>query len=971
MALLNKISSETQDWIKSLDYISLDTETISLDDLTLVGFSFAGLKDGEVVGYYVPLKHSGYNISLGQSKTDNMPFQDAYELLKLIMVVDNVIFHNYSFDSRVLSGYGLKVKYPPHDTLILSQLLDENISHRLKSLVPRYLGYKMLQYKDVCNLNGKMVSFKNVNPELGSKYGVDDAIWTYKLFDYLYSRIKRDEKLFKLYSEIERPLIEVVRDMEINGIKADVKKVDEIKSICNDKRVVLKKKIEDEIGYKINIDSSAQLKTYFIDKLHAPIIKVSELSQNPSIDKEVLQQYAETFPVAGWILDYRKYSKLLSTFIPALTPKKQDMIYPLFNQSATISGRFSSSRPNMQNIPREDEFGIRDIILPDEGQVLLDADYSQIELRILAHFSKDSVLIKAYKEGRDIHQTTADACHCDRQTAKTINFGLMYRMSSKTLAKRLKIDKKEADAYLTSYFELYNSIEGFYKQVINEARQNGFIRTLYGRKRRLTEQYYRRSRGEKYHEMTSIINSKIQGCLSGDTLVWVEKEGLKSMKSLVNQKVKLWDGDKFSLGQIVKSGLKESVLVKCHGGYEINCSPNHKFLTVNVTGRRVWKTPSEFSSQERIILSKGIPDKGGPLVIKRAKTIPHWKAPNGVWNAQDLSIMDINNNFDIGIVLGRIASDGSVRKNHGVLLYIAEHEFDIVPQMEQILRGVKNDLKVKLINREKFNRKPMKKIVVGSAVLARQLEFIGLKKKVPKEVLRNKECLRGYLKGFFDGDGGISGDKIILTFGRGKSEWAKQVQQALLVFGIRSRLNHYPKGTYPNQVCSKVVIMKRDSLLFMEEIGFLSSRKKELGKSLDCGKVTGSKLYGRAVSVKEVLFKNKKIEMFDFINSKTGRFSANGLIVHNSSADIMKYSMIKMFEPLKLFGARILLTVHDEVVVSVPKENVLPCCKIIEKTMIDVAKLSIPVEVDVRIGKNWGEAKHGLTPAEYEKELKS
>jgi len=554
MTLLNKLSTETQDWIKSLDYISLDTETISLDDLTLVGFSFAGLKDGEVVGYYVPLKHSGYNISLLQSKTNNMVFQDAYKLLDLILKVDNVIFHNYSFDSRVLSKYGLKPVKIPQDTLILAQLWDENIPHRLKFLVSKYLGYEMLQYKDVCGVGGKRVSFKNVNPELGSKYGTDDAIWTYKLFNYLYSRIEKDQKLLKLYLEIERPLIEVVRNMEVDGVRVDTKKVEEIRSICREKCIELKKTIEDEIGYKINIDSSIQLKTYFIDKLHAPVVKVSESSQEPSMDKEVLQQYAETFSVAKWILEYRGYSKMLSTFIPALTPKLQGRIYPLFNQSATITGRFSSSRPNMQNIPREDEFGIRDVILPDEDQILLDADYSQIELRILAHFSKDSTLVKAYQEGRDIHQSTADACHCSRQDAKTINFGLMYRMAPKTLAKRLKISLSEAKAYMTSYFNLYGGIERFYRETIREAIDGGYIRTLYGRKRRLSGNYNNKARGLQYHEMSSIINSRIQGS-SADIMKYAMVKMFEPLKTF-GARILLTVHD-----EVVVSAPKENLLI--------------------------------------------------------------------------------------------------------------------------------------------------------------------------------------------------------------------------------------------------------------------------------------------------------------------------------------------------------------------------------------------------------------------------
>jgi len=362
----------------------------------------------------------------------------------------------------------------------------------------------------------------------------------------------KDEDLAFLYHYIERPLTEVVRDMQVSGIRIDTLMVKNIEKICKEKCDALQKKIIKKVG-DININSTKQLREYFIDKCHAPVVKASKKTGIPSVDRETLEKYSEMFPEAAWILTYRKYYKIYTSFVPALSSER---IYASFNQSGTVSGRFSSSNPNMQNIPREDEFGIRKAILPDEDQLIICADYSQIELRILAHFSRDPVLVKAYQNGEDIHQITADACGCSRMMAKTINFGLMYRMSSRTLAKQLKINQKEAHMYVEGYFESYEAIPRFYEDVIKESIQHGYIRTLYGRKRRLTRNYYQKDHGGKYHEMSSIINSKIQGT-SADIIKYAMVKMFQPLNAL-GARILLTVHD-----EVVVSTSKENLLSCC------------------------------------------------------------------------------------------------------------------------------------------------------------------------------------------------------------------------------------------------------------------------------------------------------------------------------------------------------------------------------------------------------------------------
>jgi len=359
MVLLSELSSETISWIEEVDEISLDTETVSLKDLSILGFSFAAKKDNKLIAFYVPLKHS---------KMTNMSFGDAGVLLSLILSRKNVIFHNYSFDSRVLFKVGLGVKYLPHDTLILSQLWDENIPHGLKSLVDRYFGYRMTKYEEICGKGKSKINLSDAEPNVVDEYASDDALWTFILFSYLYSRIEKDEGLLRIYEKIERPLTRVIYDMQTKGFLVDVNRVEEIAVLCRAEMEKYKKAIHEIMGREVNLNSTKQLKEYFIDECHMDILKTSKITKEPSMDKEVLEQYAEKVKEADLILKYRHFQKVLSTFVPALTPQESDKICALFNQSGTVSGRFSSSSPNMQNIPREDEMKIRHIILPDLGE---------------------------------------------------------------------------------------------------------------------------------------------------------------------------------------------------------------------------------------------------------------------------------------------------------------------------------------------------------------------------------------------------------------------------------------------------------------------------------------------------------------------------------------------------------------------------------------------------------------------------
>lgn len=503
--ILNKYSSVIMNETLLSTRIAIDTETISLTDKTIVGFSFAYIKGNKIKSYYIPIRHS---------KFDNMPLGDVQVILVLLLNHPQLVFHNYVFDAMVFKQFGISVASPiVHDTMIIAHLLDENDRQGLKPCALRYCNHQMTTFKEVCGTGKSQISFADVEEDIADSYASEDAEYTLKLFNVLYPLLIADKDLYKIYETIERPLLFVVEDMQIGGITIDVAQVNRIREECQKQVSNALERIE-YLMPKIKINSTKELRGWFLDKKRLQPLKVSRKTGNGSVDKEFLEYYEtdKRCPEIKTILAYRKYSKILSTFIPALTPMAGTKIYAQFRQSGTTSGRFSSSNPNMQNIPRTgDEFDIRASIIADKGEVLIGADYSQIELRIAAHFSQEPSMLKIYKEGGDIHQQTADACGSTRQEAKIINFGLLYGMYFKTLAKQLEIDEQKAITYHDGFWEKYPALEKFIEKSKVDAIKNKYTITFFGRKRHLSVEFHDKDDFKKGAELRSLVNAIVQG----------------------------------------------------------------------------------------------------------------------------------------------------------------------------------------------------------------------------------------------------------------------------------------------------------------------------------------------------------------------------------------------------------------------------------------------------------------------------
>jgi DNA polymerase-1 len=465
----------------------LDTETTSLDPLSaeLVGVSLA-VEEGKA--WYIPVGHRSEDASPHLSR--DRVLSSLRTLLEDPAL--SLIGQNSKYDIMVLAQYNLWPRNLAGDTMLASYLLNPSKRHNLTDLAWDHLQYRTLTYEAVTD-NGKK-NFAEVSVAEATRYSGEDADITLRLAHRLFPRVQ-EEGMGSLFTEVEVPLAAVLARMELAGIRVDLDLLATLSVEFGQRQRDLEAEIYALAGEKFNLASPQQLQAILFDKLGLPRGKKTKTGS--STDSSVLEALAERFPLPAKILAYRGFAKLRNTYVDAL-PKlmhaKTGRIHTSFNQTVTATGRLSSSNPNLQNIPVRSEEGrrIRAAFVPEPGQVLLSADYSQIELRLLAHLSQDPVLIESFQRGQDVHTRTAAelfqvpvaAVSADqRRQAKTINFGIIYGMGALRLARSLDIPNKTAQAYITQYFARYGGIKSYMEGILVEARTRGYVTTLQGRRR--------------------------------------------------------------------------------------------------------------------------------------------------------------------------------------------------------------------------------------------------------------------------------------------------------------------------------------------------------------------------------------------------------------------------------------------------------------------------------------------------------
>ena len=505
--------------MKKAPYISFDTETTSLDYMNaeLVGVSIA-LKPNEA--FYIPINHNYEGVE------KQLEEHFVLEALKPFLESDEIpkIGHNLKYDRHILQNLGIDLKGKLLDTMLFSYVNNSTITrHNLDAVSKRYLNINPTSYEDVAGKGAKQIPFSEVSIEVASEYASEDADISLKLYEHIEPLVQKETKLAKLYSEIEGPLIYTLGDIERNGVLIDSEKLNQQSKELEAKILKLEQKVQKSAGEDFNLGSPKQLQEILYEKLGLPVIKKTPKGQ-PSTAESVLQELSMDFPIVQDILSYRAISKLKSTYtdkLPKMVNSNTGRVHTSYHQAVTATGRLSSSDPNLQNIPIRSEEGrrIREAFIAPDGYKILAADYSQIELRIMAHLSRDQGLMDAFAKGQDIHQATAaeifstnidEVTANQRRSAKAINFGLIYGMSAFGLSKQLQITRAEAQNYIEQYFDRYPQVKHYMDETKQSAKKMGYVETVFGRRLYLADiessNYQRRQYAER-----SAINAPMQG----------------------------------------------------------------------------------------------------------------------------------------------------------------------------------------------------------------------------------------------------------------------------------------------------------------------------------------------------------------------------------------------------------------------------------------------------------------------------
>ncbi len=511
-----------EEWLQRLEQaelFSFDLETTSLDymEAEIVGVSFS-VEPGEAA--YVPVAHDYIDVP-EQLKRD-------FVLEKLRPLLENEnqkkVGQNLKYDMSVLANYGITLKGIAFDTMLESYVLNSTATrHNMDALAKKYLNYQTTHFEDIAGKGGKQLKFNHIAIEQAAPYAAEDADVTLRLHQVLWPKVSEDSKRQELFESMEMPLLPVLSKMERHGVLLDSDMLHKQSHELMERMVEIEKEAYVQAGEAFNLSSPKQIQVILYEKLGLPVLKKTPKKQ-PSTAETVLQELALDYPLPKLILEYRSLSKLKSTYTEKLPKQKNartGRVHTSYHQAVTATGRLSSSDPNLQNIPIRSAEGrrIRQAFIAPQGYKIVAADYSQIELRIMAHLSQDQGLLTAFTEGVDIHQATAaemfsiaiDEVTTDqRRSAKAINFGLIYGMSAFGLARQLNVDRSVAQAYIDRYFARYPGVKIFMDAKRQEAHDQGYVETVSGRRLYLPDINSRNGQRRQYAERAA-INAPMQG----------------------------------------------------------------------------------------------------------------------------------------------------------------------------------------------------------------------------------------------------------------------------------------------------------------------------------------------------------------------------------------------------------------------------------------------------------------------------
>jgi DNA polymerase-1 len=545
------------DWLVKLNQAELfafDTETTSLDysKAKIVGVSFA-ITPGNAA--YVPLAHDYPGVP------DQLDRAQVLEKLRPLLQnpLKLKLGQNLKYDTHVLANHGIALQGIAHDTMLESYVLNSTATkHNMDDLAKVYLGVETIHYEDVAGKGAKQIGFQEVSIEQAAPYAAEDADITLQLHQVLSAKLAQQPSLQKLYAEMEVPLISVLARIENNGVLIDAAMLAQQSLELSSQIISLEQHAHDLAGQTFNLGSPKQIQDILYDQQKLPVLKKTPKGQ-PSTEESVLQELALDYPLPKLILEYRSLSKLKSTYtdkLPQQIDRQTGRVHTSYHQAVAATGRLSSSDPNLQNIPIRSEEGrkIRQAFIAPEGKKIVAADYSQIELRIMAHLSADDGLLTAFTQGQDVHRATAaevfgvspEQVTTDlRRSAKAINFGLIYGMSAFGLAQQLGLSRSQAQSYIDLYFSRYPGVKNYMDNIREQAREQGYVETLFGRRLYLPEINSRNAARRQYAERTA-INAPMQGTaadiikramLATDQWLYLEKPDAKMIMQVHDELV--------------------------------------------------------------------------------------------------------------------------------------------------------------------------------------------------------------------------------------------------------------------------------------------------------------------------------------------------------------------------------------------------------------------------------------------------
>ena len=514
--------NQLNQWLKQLetaDIFAFDTETTSIDysKAEIVGLSFA-VEAGKAA--YLPLAHTYPGVPEQLDRT--------VTLAKFKALLENPdkakLGQHLKYDAHVLSNHGISLRGIAHDTMLESYVLNSTATkHNMDDIAKTYLGVSTIHYEDVAGKGAKQIPFQEVSLEQATPYAAEDADITLQIHQHLIPQLQQQPSLYSLYMEMEIPLIPVLTRIESNGVLIDNAMLAQQSLELASKLMTLEQHAHNSAGRAFNLGSPKQIQEILFDQQKLPVLKKTPTGQ-PSTDESVLQDLAVDYELPRLILEYRGLSKLKSTYtdkLPQQISSKTGRVHTSYHQAVAATGRLSSTDPNLQNIPIKSEEGrkIRQAFIAPSGYKIVAADYSQIELRIMAHLSGDPGLLTAFNEGQDIHRATAaevfgiapeQVTNELRRSAKAINFGLIYGMSAFGLAQQLGLPRSEAQSYIDLYFARYPGVKNYMDSIREQAREQGYVETLFGRRLYLPEIKSKNAAMRQYAERTA-INAPMQG----------------------------------------------------------------------------------------------------------------------------------------------------------------------------------------------------------------------------------------------------------------------------------------------------------------------------------------------------------------------------------------------------------------------------------------------------------------------------